>query len=51
MICRRCHLDQARIEPGQDSFQKDVVCASCGYTTPLKYYNKSKSKQNERKQL
>lgn len=42
MKCKKCQSDNAIIEQAPDSYYKQVRCLACGYTQPLKNYNKRK---------
>lgn len=40
MLCKRCQTNNATIEQAPDNYSRDVRCLFCGYTQPLKHYNK-----------
>ena len=48
MYCKRCQTNNAMIQQAPDNYSRDVKCLTCGYTEPLKYYNKNKNKNYEK---
>jgi Zn ribbon nucleic-acid-binding protein len=46
MYCKRCQTNNAMIQQAPDNYSRDVKCLFCGYTEPLKYYNKKQKQKN-----